>query len=264
MIFFNSIEEFSNYNPLDFQNINELNRNILMTPDRKIIYLSIPKCACSSIKYFLRKNYGDDISKIKENVHDTTGSKLINYSKITQHNSLKEILLKSKFFIFSVIRSPKQRVLSAYLNKFHVKSEPLRSESRLIFGRGLFKGDLSDKDVLDKVENITFKKFLKIISEQKNVEKNEHWRPMICQLIGLPLYKINLYTFSSLDKLKLDIEDTLSTKLDFDTTLKFGSHQTSSSAQTNKYYDQETYEIFNNIYRDDIDLYESIQFKNSE
>lgn len=260
-MFFKNSEEFSNYSPRDFQTLNDLNRNILMTPDKKIIYLSIPKCACSSIKYFLRKNYGDDISEIKENVHDISNSKLLNYSKITRENSLKEILSKSKFFIFSVIRSPKERVLSAYLNKFHTEGEPWRTQSRLIFGRSLFKGYLSDSDLLDKIENLSFKRFLKIIYNQKNIEKNEHWRPMKSQLIGLPLNKLNLYTLSSLDKLKIEIEDYLSIKLDFDTSLKVGSHQTSSSSLTNKYYDQETLEIFNDIYREDINLYESIKNK---
>lgn len=259
-MFFKNSLEFSNYNPCDFQIIKDLNRNILMTPDKKIIYLSIPKCACSSIKYFLRKNYGDDISEIKD-IHEVSNSKLLNYSKITKENSLKEILSQRNFFIFSVIRSPKERVLSAYLNKFHTKSEPNRTDRRLIFGRTLFKGNLSDSYIIDKIENLSFKQFLKIIYNQKHIEKNEHWRPYINQLIGLPLNKINLYTFSSLDKLKIEIEDYLSIKLDFDTSLKFGSHQTSSATLTNKYYDPETLEIFDDIYREDINLYESIKNK---
>ena len=48
------------YSPLQYQNLGNLNRNVLMTPDNKIIYLSIPKCGCSTIKFFLRRNYGED------------------------------------------------------------------------------------------------------------------------------------------------------------------------------------------------------------
>ena len=262
MIFFNKTKEYLNYSPLDYQPISDLNRNILMTPDKKIIYLSIPKCACTSIKYFLRKHYGDDISENKSNIHDITDSKLLNYSKITAQNSFKKILSKSNFFIFSVIRPPKERVLSAFLDKFYSEYEPWRSESRLLFGRSLFKSDLSDSDLLYKLKDISFKEFLILISQQKNIDKNEHWRPMKSQLIGLPLNKINLYTFSGLDKLKLQIEDYLSTKLNFDTALKIGTHQKSAETLINKYYDSETLKIFNELYKEDIELYETIKHKN--
>ena len=85
---------------------------------------------------------------------------------------------------------------------------------------------------------------------------------MKSQLIGLPLNKINLYTFSGLDKLKLQIEDYLSTKLNFDTALKIGTHQKSAETLINKYYDSETLKIFNELYKEDIELYETIKHKN--
>ncbi len=69
------------YSPYQYQKLPDLNRNILMTPDNKIIYLSIPKCVCSSLKYFLRRNYVEDETKLKntQNIHNMDSSNIINY-----------------------------------------------------------------------------------------------------------------------------------------------------------------------------------------
>ena len=246
------------YSPLQYQNLEDLNRNVLITPDNKIIYLSIPKCGCSTIKFFLRNNYGEDESQILENIHEVGKSNLINYELLTFNSSLKDFLYENNIFVFSVIRCPKERILSAYLDKFHTKEEPDRTNNRLIFSRQLFGFKFNNNDLIQKVENMNFKNFLEIISHQNHFEMNEHWRPMVYQLLGLPIEKINLYTLSKLDDLKTDLEKFLSKKLVFKTKVRRGGHSSSSGRILEEYYSEDVLNIFNRIYKKDIFLYKSL------
>ena len=85
-----------NYYPLLYQPLIDLNNNVLLTPDRKILYLSIPKCGCSSIKFMLRKNYGDTEIEIKKDIHDITNSSLINYERIVEQKSFLKHVCKMR------------------------------------------------------------------------------------------------------------------------------------------------------------------------
>ena len=247
-----------NYNPLSYQPINDLNRNVLLTPDRKILYLSIPKCGCSSIKFMLRKNFGDSEIQIKKDIHDISSSSLINYKQIVDQKSFNRFLIEENPFVFSVIRCPKERILSAYLNKFFDKDEAGRTRNRLTFGPPLFNFKLNGNELLEKINNMSFKDFLEIIKEQTDLSKNEHWRPMASQLLGLPIENIKIYKLSNLSKLKNDLEKYLSKELDFDIKKKVGYHHTSAHELIDKFFDEKTLNIFNEIYKKDILLFNSL------
>ena len=105
---------------------------------------------------------------------------------------------------------------------------------------------------------MNFKNFLEIISHQNQFEMNEHWRPMVYQLLGFPIEKINLYTLSKLDDLKTDLEKFLSKELVFKTKVKRGEHSLSSGRFLEEYYSEDVLNIFNRIYKKDIFLYESL------
>ena len=249
------------YSPLQYQRLPDLNRNVLMTPDNKVIYLSIPKCGCSSLKYFLRRNYGEDETKLEniQSIHDMDDSSIINYELLTLISSLKDFLYTNKVFLFSVVRCPKERILSAYLNKFKLNIKETKNKQRHVdFTRQLFGYKINNEDLIQKITNLSFKNFLEIISTQSHLEMNEHWRPMIYQLLGFPIEKINLYTLSRLDNLKNDLEKFLSKELIFKTTVKRGGHSTSSGRFLEEYYSEDVLSIFNSIYEKDILLYESL------
>ncbi len=246
------------YNPLLYQPQKNINHNVLSTPDRKIVYLSIPKCACSSIKFMLRKNYGDNEIDIRKDVHNITQSSLINYEKIVEQKSFARFLTEENPFVFSVLRCPKERILSTYLNKFCSKKEPQGTTDRLLFGAQLFKFKIQRDELLRKIDNMSFKDFLEIIKNQSDFAKNEHWRPMTAQLLGLPKENLNLYKLSNLRNLKEDLEFFLSKDLDFDINKKVGYHQTSAHKLIDEFFDKETVNIFNEIYEKDTLLFDSL------
>ena len=128
----------------------------------------------------------------------------------------------------------------------------------MIFSRQLFGFEFNNNDLIQKVENMNFKNFLEIISHQNHFEMNEHWRPMVYQLLGFPIEKINLYTLSKLDDLKTDLEKFLSKELVFKTKVKRGGHSSSSGRCLDEYYSEDVLNIFNRIYKKDILLYESL------
>ena len=88
-----------NYDPINYQKLNQLNRSVLISPDNKVVYLSIPKCGCTSIKYFLRKYYGDNVQEIKQDVHNNSNSRLIKYTNIINDKTFKYFLTEYKPFI---------------------------------------------------------------------------------------------------------------------------------------------------------------------
>ena len=150
------------------------------------------------------------------------------------------------------------RILSSYLNKFHTIDESKRTANIVRYGKTLFGFEFNNNDLIQKVENMNFKNFLEIISHQNQFEMNEHWRPMVYQLLGFPIEKINLYTLSQLDDLKTDLEKFLSRELVFETKVRRGGHSTFAERSLEEYYSEDVLNIFNRIYKKDILLYESL------
>ena len=81
---------------------------------------------------------------------------------------------------------------------------------------------------------------------------------MVSQLIGLPIENIKIYKLTNLSKLKNDLEKYLSKELDFDIKKKVGHHQTSAHELIDDFFDENTLNIFNEIYKKDINYINSL------
>lgn len=233
-----------------FQSKAELNRNVVISPDKRVVYLSIPKCACSSVKIFLRTLYGDTLSNAKRSPHDTADSPLLGYSDLDGDNELDYLISNDNVKCFSIIRDPRSRIISAYYNKFVNAPKATRQEFALqLLGRG--KGLKSEQDL----KNITFASFIEAISRQEPKRMNEHWRPMIYQLLGLGPDKVSLHDLNDTPQALSEIErfiDRSNTVLRPD--FRFAPHATNAE-EIDIGLAPETIHLFSRIYSDDMYLY---------
>lgn len=231
-----------------FQKPDELSRNILLSPDKKILYFSIPKCACSTIKVFLRTLYGQDPTEARKNPHSVDNTPLLNYSHLDGDNELAKLIEDESVFKFSVIRDPRSRVFSAYKNKFIDES----IENQIIFLKQL--GSI-DEDYLDGNKTLSFDYFLKLIGGQTSLEMNEHWRPMTAQLLGLGPDKVSLYSLNEVSLALQRIESFVGISNKYETPgLSFAPHATNSS-KAKLILNQSSIDIISDIYKKDFYLY---------
>ena len=230
-----------------FQKSGELKRNILLSPDRKVLYFSIPKCACSTIKVFLRTLYGQAPAEARQNPHSDVNNPLLNYSNLDGDRELNQLIEDKSVFKFSIIRDPRSRVFSAYKNKFI--DAPIDVQKEFLGQLGL------GKDYLDGSNFLSFDNFLEIISSQSSLDMNEHWRPMAFQLLGLGPNKVNLF---SMDEIPLALKNVESftgrTNPSESPSLNFSPHATNASKSSQVLSDDNLDKIIN-IYKNDLYLY---------
>ena len=230
------------------QSFGELKRNIVITPDEKYVYFSIPKCGCSSVKVFLRVLYGQSLPEAQSNPHSTENTPFIVLDNAANVNDkIASYVSSQDTFAFSVIRDPRQRVLSGFLNKFEYAND----ESKEIFGKQLF--GVSNKNALALARELDFIGFLSAISKQEPRQMNEHWRPMKDQMLRLE-NSINVFTLDNISFLfKKVLSEKSSSSLSRD--FRFTPHSTGSKDLIKTYFSDEAESLFNAIYKDDIDLY---------
>lgn len=240
----------SGWDPLTHQTYNDLLRNVHISPDLKIIYLSVPKCACSSIKIYLRTMYGEDFRSVKSDPHSRQNSVLLKIDDIGGMSEFARLVSSDDVFTFSVVRDPRSRVLSAFLNKFIHSNE----STRLIFGRQLFD-NLSDSDIIEAIDKLQFNSFLSQIRGAGPLRLNEHWRPMYNQLLGLACSGISLFRLDDIPKLfgSLPTISGLNSILPED--FSFSPHLTNASMLVESSFDAVTHELFSEIYCLDMYLY---------
>ena len=231
-----------------FQKPNELNRNILLTPDKKVLYFSIPKCACSTVKVFLRTLYGQNPREARRDPHSFENLPLLSYNDLDGDEELTALIKDESIFKFSIIRDPRSRVISAYKNKFI--DAPV--EKRRLF---LQQIKVSKKEYLEGEKQISFIKFLRRISNQTSFEMNEHWRPMASQLLGLSPKKVELFDIKDVSLALKKIEYSTGIKNKTETpNLNFSPH-TTKSTKFHSELSQKEISLISKIYRDDLYLY---------
>ncbi len=128
----------------------------------RMIYVETPKVACSTIKRMLQVvELNGDLSRLPEQVHDRKASPL--KSPKTIENDVRDLFFGGGYFLFSFVRNPYTRVLSAYLDKF-VNNAWERNRRAPKLG-------------LDPDAEITFSDFLRAVRMQRDSEKDIHWMP---------------------------------------------------------------------------------------
>lgn len=230
-----------------FQKPGELKRNILLSPDKRILYFSIPKCACSTVKVFLRTLYGQNPAEARQNPHSVENNPLLNYSHLDGDQELNQLIEDKSVFKFSIIRDPRSRVLSAYKNKF--------IDAPIDVRKGFLRRLALGKEYLDGNKVLSFDDFLKIISNQSSLDMNEHWRPMAFQLLGLGPQKVKLFGMDEIPLALKNVESFIDRSNSFETpNLNFSPHATNAS-KSSQILTDESLERIINIYKHDLYLY---------
>ena len=167
--------------------------HLMVNPKYDFVFCSIPKNACSSLKYWFQQTTYPENPCLDKSVH----------AHMRKHNSLDK---KSRAFVnrtlkgrfkFAIVRNPWSRVLSSYLNKF--AAPPLKPSAYPVVDgvRVRAKGQPSPYDkfievnvpredqvrafpalsTIDYSLRITFREFVDYLCQSKNSELNVHWRP---------------------------------------------------------------------------------------
>ena len=142
-------------------NIKKLD-NIMVDEKLKILFCYIPKVSCSQWKTVLMQL---NPPEHKYYVHNAKNFKFLHvYPKEEVERMLRT------YFKFVFVREPFERLLSAYLDKFHSGDSAFHSN----YGRNIIKryrpGGNPD------YRNVTFDEFLNFVIDIGNGYWNEHWQ----------------------------------------------------------------------------------------
>ena len=166
-------------------------------PKLKLIYISVPKCACTSLKetmYFLQfkkkwKNYKNELGE-DVYVHDVYGSPL--FSEMVERFPIFGI---KKFTKICVIRDPIKRLISAYTN-------------RVLHHNELAEWRLKDYGLDCKLANPNFFQFIENyeLYFEKVRSIKHHTRPMHDFIGEDPSFYDRIYNLNNIDDFSEFIE----------------------------------------------------------
>ena len=220
-------------------------KNLLLTPDGRHGYIQIPKAGCSTVKHRFLTSLGVlSTNQIgQKELHDDR-SFWVAYDSSDFFNHIRQF----KFKIFSVVRNPYSRILSAFREKIELRKDSDKFISDLGF---------STK------KQITFNMFLQKLSKKKPADLDPHFRP---QSYIIPP---ELSRFILVGKLELLDEnlDAIFNEFKISKAAKNSRliHGTKSSENEimEKYFSKENIELVRRIYKVDFLRFGySVNFKN--
>lgn len=202
-------------------------------PEANYVYLNNAKSGCSTIKAALWKHHG----KLNNLDLPETIPPKMNHGEGFWSKDYAGIFSQSPY-IFSVVRNPYTRVLSAYLDKI-CKPGILRSQFYL-----------QNNIPLDA--DISFSEFLGIIEENQCIH-DQHWRRQSENLLIGSIPVSAVVQLESLNSARQILEDGLG----FSLTLKtMAGHSTSANERVAGYYSQKEIEQVRRIYKMDFELFD--------
>ncbi len=155
---------------------NRLEYGLLISSKHKFIYLDNPKTGCSSIKASLIElEYRNTIDEFKiPTVCDGNNQRLIHnraeipfqsLSAFKQHPDPLKYLIQQQYYLFSLVRNPYTRLLSAYYNKI-VGNKPLKQQIlRLLYN--------NKPQALTTY--VSLAEFIQVICSQPVTTLDPHW-----------------------------------------------------------------------------------------
>lgn len=174
------------------KNLFEINLNKIIMPAKfsNYIYLNNPKCASSSLKYQLllceywRKNL--DFFPSKRKIHNVAKHEIFVENWYSSRINFSQL---NRWFVFSFVRNPFIRILSAYLSRIIRKTPTSKYLSKL-----------TGKD-LNEILNLSFEQFMEIILECPPEQDDSHWRPQSSQILVsyIPIHFLGYVEYFSYD-----------------------------------------------------------------
>jgi hypothetical protein len=146
-----------------------LNHALFISKRHGYVYVANPKAACSSIKHFLIQAELEDPSFDPPGVHRRKDGPLLKPGQLSAEE--RDSILSGGFFVFTFVRHPLRRAVSAYADK--------------IMGHGRPKAELLralGRDPASLESFVTFDDFVSAIASTPLWELNPHWRPQVVNL----------------------------------------------------------------------------------
>ena len=154
----------------------------------KTIFVSNPKCGCSAVKHFLAE-HSDSFDVDKRNIHNRTPTEA---QKLRLAVSSK--LELSEFEIFTTVRHPVERCVSAYVDKMS-RNCSQRREVNLLLGK-------TEHHIPD------WEDFFSVLMTISPIQLNAHWRPQYLNLaLGFVEYN-KIFKIETESSLLLDYLNT--------------------------------------------------------
>ncbi len=158
-------------------------RNLtLIDPDRHLAYVAVPKNACSLLKasFVLNSRYREAYLASGETIHRFCG-------QLMAGMIAAEIPSGPKSFRFVVLREPRLRILSAYLDKIvrgrHREIDPY---TEMQVARTVREAQAALGMPDDPARSISFEEFVRYLATADDVQFDMHWMPQV-QMVGTDL-----------------------------------------------------------------------------
>lgn len=222
-------------------------------------FLYLPKVACTSWKLYLWQALGnrldDDFNYRQVHNRDTLPLPYVDGMPAAMQAAFMAGIGDGSIATYAVLREPRGRILSAYLDKIRFHANPGSFFSRCVIPEiQAFAG-------LDPEQRPSFADFLGWIAAQSDRDAlNDHWRPMV-SLLGTadPGACTRLWTMEHMDRAVAVLADLLDCRLPFPTREALGSRRTyDSERQVGDYYGAAEQALFARIYAEDEALYRAV------
>lgn len=205
-------------------------------------YMNVPKAACSTIMntlWALEHSQGH-ISHLPESWDELHGLDNTPWLDIRgrQYDAVATSL--SGKYLFSVVRNPFERVLSAYLDQ-------IRRRTRAFETLCEATGWPPDKDM-------TFTEFVELVAATPETKMNLHWRPQTRILLDFPLEYNLIGRVENLDQVMHRVGSMMSLQ-DGMQLRTYTPHATSAADQLGGYYNEEAIRLVTRIYGADFEAF---------
>jgi len=201
-----------------------INRRIgnLLIIRKRYVYIALPKVACTSLKKAFRRCGAESISKAKEKI----------------------ILKDNKYFKFSFVRNPYDRIVSCWKNKVQ------NPQVRETVGNNMYMGFYKYDNI---VGGMTFKEFVKSISELPDEESNSHFKSQYTFLTDKngKLFVDFIGKFENLEK---DYKK-MCKRIGVKKIPKLEHKRRSKRKHYREYYDEKTKKLITERYKKDLELF---------
>lgn len=166
-----------------FRNVMHISRTF------NYVYVANPKAACSTLKLILSKVENNDPEFTPQSLHNRKHLPLLTPNKLTRKE--QGALFDGSYYLFSFVRHPFKRALSAYTDKIHGNKKQKREILEAMGKAG------------EKLNYpVSFDEFVAVIADQDPATLNPHWRP---QTLNLATDLINYDFIGKLENFAADL-----------------------------------------------------------
>lgn len=221
----------------------EINHSFHIMKELGIVYVSIPKVACTSLKAAFRELYGVEGGSALKEVHNVANQPwqhvndrgLRDLASRIENGELKPV---------TFVRNPFSRALSCFRNQFEY---PLRNwdKPNRVHLRSLL--------IEDPMRHISFTEFLETVSRQKSVDMNGHWRPQADFVMAKDIPYAFVGRQESLGEDLLVLGKLIGR--DFSSVELASRNRSGAGTMLAEYYTPETIELVRHIYAADFEIF---------